>query len=391
MRLSAVALTDTDGRVLTPRLVDIVKPSMRRLRAFAMTTIMILGFCTVASAGVSAVGCKNDQPCIDGASCEIDALTFRGSSNSIRLGHCVLRNPNGISAFFDQGGGTRSDGPHPEGPWDRLMRIEFTGLISHDKVSYLRRMMATHRPIEGYLSGKRPDKFAVSLDSPGGDVYAAMELGRVFRRNLVSIRLMGGKAECASACILAWIGAPMRQVSEAHPAFIIHRPFGFASAEQNLLAASGQWRTLQTDIHQHLLDMNIPATLLDAMNEIPSETSRKLSAEELSRYLMVVNDPAFAEIQDAKHAQALGVSRMEYLNRQRQFAECDAASNSNKNCMPERCGIATEEETMEYCVDYVTGPNAAATIEELRRHNRQLGWFITPHWEAIKVVWNAEK
>jgi hypothetical protein len=86
------------------------------------------------------------------------------------------------------------------------------------------------------------------MDSPGGDVYAAMELGRVFRQNFVSIKLIDKNAECASACIFAWIGAPMRQVSEAHPAFIIHRPFGFASAEDDLLAASGQWKTLQIDM-----------------------------------------------------------------------------------------------------------------------------------------------
>lgn len=183
----------------------------------------------------------------------------------------------------------------------------------------------------------------------------------------------------------------MRLGSEEDSAFIIHRPFGFGSAQEDLLTASQKWRTLQTDIHQYFLEMNIPTALFDAIIEVPSDTGRKLSPAELSRYLIVVNDPAFVEIQDAKETQKLGISRIEYLTRKRQFDECAAETNTNNYCMPQRCGIATDKQTMEFCRDYVTGPRAQTNLYETRRHNRQLGWYVTKQWEVFKIEPEVEK
>jgi hypothetical protein len=265
-------------------LVSCPSSPVGRRAGFIIALIALHGICTGAqSAEVEIIGCENDHQCSDGASCEI----IPGSPAFVHLTQCVLRNKNGIDAFFAQEGTIQASKYFPGGSWNRLERIDLTGAITNKKVAYVRQMLATHKPTAGFYMGVRPEQFDVSIDSPGGDVYAAMALGRVFRENLVLITLKGDSAQCASACIFAWVGAPMRRVTQDQPLFVIHRPFGFASATQDLPAASSGWKILQADIRQYFLEINIPTTLLDAMNEVPSESGRELSPAELSRYLFV--------------------------------------------------------------------------------------------------------
>jgi hypothetical protein len=68
--------------------------------------------------------------------------------------------------------------------------------------------------------------------------------------------------------------------------------------------------------------MNIPLTLLDAMNEVPSEDGRALMPPELARYLISADDPALTEIKDASEARKRDISRMEYLARKRRVTNC---------------------------------------------------------------------
>jgi hypothetical protein len=278
---------------------------------------------------------------------------------------------NGVDVHFNQGSGVMKDGQwYPQGPWVRLSSFDFTGPITTEKVAYVKEMMATHKPEQAFLIGRIPQKYSVSIDSPGGDVYAAMQLGRIFRENLVLIKLSGKDAQCASACILAWVGAPMRRIAVDQPEFVIHRPFGFASAGQDLSSASSRWKILQSDIRQYLLEMNIPTTLLDAMNEVPSEDGRELSPGELSRYLIAADDPAVTEIAAAKESQKLGISRIEYLARKRRLDECEVDPNEgNEFCMKERCDTATDAETISFCKNFVTGPHVRENLDKVRRQN----------------------
>lgn len=338
-----------------------------RRAGLAVVLVALHGICTGAqSAEAEIIGCQNDSECSDGAACE----KVPGTPDLLRITQCVLRNRNGISAFFDQEGTIKANEFFPGGQWNRLERIELKGTITKPKVAYVRQILANHKPTAGFYMGARPEKYDVSIDSPGGDVYAAMALGRIFRENLVMIKLNDDAAQCASACIFAWAGAPMRRVTQDQPSFVIHRPFGFASAAQDLPTASSGWKMLQSDIRQYFLEMNIPTALVDAMNEVPSESGRELSPDELSRYLITADDPAVTETTEAKESQKLGISRTEYLARKRRFNECEVDPNAdNEFCMKERCNVTTDASTISFCNEFVSSPQVKANLEKLRRQN----------------------
>jgi hypothetical protein len=234
------------------------------------------------AASVHMPGCSSNQHCAAGASCE----TWTTSLS--RVEHCVLRT-DGIAVIFREG----NVEPVP-GLYMPISAIELSGVITNDKVTRLRQIMTTYKP--RVPRGVVGAWFEVMIDSPGGDVYAAMALGRLFRANQVQISLDQwgvGRAQCSSACIFAWVGAPMR-LAAAIPEegmFVIHRPYGIAEAGQDLSASSNRWKTVQADIRQYLLEMNIPPSLLDAMNEVSSENGRALTPSELSRYFLSVEDP----------------------------------------------------------------------------------------------------
>ena len=61
----------------------------------------------------------------------------------------------------------------------------------------------------------------VELDSPGGDVEAAMEIGRIFRKERVWV-LLPTSAVCFSACVLVLAGSVNRLIFGKVG---IHRPY----------------------------------------------------------------------------------------------------------------------------------------------------------------------
>ena len=261
-------------------------------------------------------GCDSNRQCSGGALCE----TWSNGQSPIE--RCVVRT-DGIGVILNT---ITASSDYPPGFNFPISGIELSGAITHDKVARLRELMMRYKPV--MPPGIVGAWFNVTINSLGGNVYAAMELGRLFRANQVSIALDRGAVDrprCASACIFAWAGAPMRLLGGMpgdDQALVIHRPYGFADAGQDFSASSGRWKTLQADIRQYLLEMNVPPALLDAMNEVSSEDGRALTPAELSRYLLSADDPAFSDLRDAADAKKRGVSRTECLTRKRRAEEC---------------------------------------------------------------------
>lgn len=61
-----------------------------------------------------------------------------------------------------------------------------------------------------------PNLLAVELDSRGGDVYTAMQIGNLTRRNKLNTVAVG---ECLSACTVIFISGRERGISEGHIGF----------------------------------------------------------------------------------------------------------------------------------------------------------------------------
>ncbi len=288
-----------------------------------LAPIIVFGAANASAADYVPPHCRSNAQCSKGAVCEYTEISeFFGG------GDCGIKSPDGIKITFAMEF-DKAQGMYRQS--DRLQWISFAGAITQQSVEHLRQILTRYQPQLPKTDMR--SHFRLLIDSPGGDVYAAMDLGRLLRANQVSISPAGsalnnGNGFCASACVLAWVGAPIRAVASDKSLFIIHRPYGFANAQQGLAGASVQWKAMQDDIRRYLVEMNIPPTLLDAMNEVPSEDGRTLTPTELSRYLLDSDDPAYTELYDAGEAQKRGISRMEYLARKRRVAECQERVDS---------------------------------------------------------------
>jgi len=139
----------------------------------------------------------------------------------------------------------------------------------------------------------------VFLDSPGGKVVAAMELGRLWRR--LGIAAVVGRADpssssasqflagrCLSACVYALIGAKKRVVP-AGSMVGIHRMF-FYDGESGPLGDGGAGRRHYDDggmkalLAHYTSRMGVSPELISIAERISSDNIHILSRAEIARY-----------------------------------------------------------------------------------------------------------
>lgn len=150
------------------------------------------------------------------------------------------------------------------------------------------------------------------VDSEGGDVRSAIEIGRLFRKARVSVFMEDNKSKCLSSCVFLLAGAVHRM-----PIGVvgIHRPYSSDGQTRSYDETQRMFRDLESLSKQFLADMNIPSTLFDAMMRVPPQNIRRLSSEELYNFGLVGTDPVEQEIEDTEKAQRLGISRQEFLKK----------------------------------------------------------------------------
>ena len=80
------------------------------------------------------------------------------------------------------------------------------------------------------------------LNSEGGDIAAAIEIGRLVRRWPDSVVVVSLNSKCFSACVFVLAGGLHRTV---HGTVGIHRPFGSATEAQSFDATQKKFRALE--------------------------------------------------------------------------------------------------------------------------------------------------
>ncbi len=155
------------------------------------------------------------------------------------------------------------------------------------------------------------------LDSHGGDIDAAMAIGRRLRADNGYV-IVPESAVCASACVFLLAGATSRDV---YGRVIVHRPYSTYVGDMSLDLVRAEREKLQTRIRQYLNDMDVAQQLLDVMDGVPSESGKQLTADELEAFRLSGLEPASQERFDAKEAARLGITRGELLQRKK---ECGA-------------------------------------------------------------------
>jgi hypothetical protein len=159
----------------------------------------------------------------------------------------------------------------------------------------------------------------ITLDSLGGDLAAAMDIGSLVRdQNITAI--VDSSAKCVSACVFVLAGATHRKIK----GFVgIHRPYFMKVENATSSEVVEGYGALLKRAREYLRNMGVSDRLLDEMLRIEPTDVRFLSRPELDAYGLGEGPPAnnietvasLKEAVEVKAAAAYGLSRSEYNRR----------------------------------------------------------------------------
>ncbi len=153
----------------------------------------------------------------------------------------------------------------------------------------------------------------VRIESLGGDVRAAISLGRLFRNYRASITVPVDGI-CASACVLIYAGGSVRFLAPGAK-LIVHRPYLTGIATADNAETRSRYVELRSSVTRYLSDMNVASGLFDLMQGIPPADQRILSDVEAKSFGLIQVDPVEEELRVDEFASRAGISKEEYRRR----------------------------------------------------------------------------
>lgn len=149
----------------------------------------------------------------------------------------------------------------------------------------------------------------ISFASSGGEVDAAMELGRILRTLGVTAVVAKGD-QCLSSCVFAFMGGDRRTVAGQVG---IHRPY-FASTRE-VPDRRLHYRQLQKKLQEFIEELDFPPSLYEAVMAVPPQLVSILTVSDLKRFYLEGTSPSIEDEADAASARGLGITLVEYLQR----------------------------------------------------------------------------
>lgn len=143
----------------------------------------------------------------------------------------------------------------------------------------------------------------------GGEVDAAMELGRILRKLGVST-VIARDDQCLSSCVFAFMGGDRRAVAGR---LGIHRPY-FSSA-RDVPDRRSHYRQLQKRLQEYIEELDFPSSFYEAVMAVPPQSVNILTPSDLKRFYLEGMSPSAQDEADAASARGLGISVAEYLQR----------------------------------------------------------------------------
>jgi hypothetical protein len=183
-------------------------------------------------------------------------------------------------------------------------------------------------------------EFSVLLDSNGGDVSAAMQIGRLIRKYEGSTFILldapwittnarrPAYERCYSSCALIFI-AGVHRVNDGELG--LHRPF-FASAPQSREILEKQVPLMLSLVKSYVAEMGITDNFYQQL--VNTEPSKLVTYNESNyRTLVPEYDPTFAEIEIAREARKYGITTFEMRKRQAdaKMKRCDSSAAYQKS------------------------------------------------------------
>jgi hypothetical protein len=128
------------------------------------------------------------------------------------------------------------------------------------------------------------------IDSPGGNLDAAIAIGRMLRADRIAV-IIGKGAQCVSACVMVLAGGVERRLLGI---IGIHRPYLDQPIASQLPAPDklrSNYEQMLNVVRAYLRDMNVSERLAEDMLKIPPADVRYLSNDELVNYGVTYLDP----------------------------------------------------------------------------------------------------
>jgi hypothetical protein len=175
------------------------------------------------------------------------------------------------------------------------------------------------------------------LDSPGGDAYAAMAIGRIARKNMISTWVQTS-SKCFSSCALIYI-AGVNRFNEG--TIGLHRPY-LAGTPLDTVQIVQALPKLFSDVRQYVTDMGVTEEFTNIMLNTAPENMRVFAGNDILN-LVPATDAVFDEILVAHEARAYGVSTEEMRQRQKYADDnCARAADINSCEQPILWGLSNE-------------------------------------------------
>jgi hypothetical protein len=154
------------------------------------------------------------------------------------------------------------------------------------------------------------------LDSVGGDVFAAMHIGRLIRKH-DGVTIISVPSKCYSSCALLFISGVMRHnLGELG----LHRPYQ-VSALQNRQTIEKQLPRMLALLREYVAEMGVAENFYD---QLVNTEHTKTAIYRIDSYANLVPeiDPGFLEAQFAYGARRYGMTAAQMRQRERDAEVC---------------------------------------------------------------------
>lgn len=171
-----------------------------------------------------------------------------------------------------------------------VFTVKLRGAIDASRLQLLKSALTRRDVAQRALH--RDIEVRIDLDTQGGEVFAALEIGQILRDQHASITVRSG-ASCISACVFVLMGATRRHIDKG-ARIGIHRP-SLGAARQGGPKESGEdaiVEAMSTRLVDYAAQMNIPRRIVDEMMRIPADRVRLLRPSDLAAYGIPVLDPS---------------------------------------------------------------------------------------------------
>lgn len=151
-----------------------------------------------------------------------------------------------------------------------------------------------------------PSAIVYLIDSPGGDVQAAMEIGRWVRQR-DALTMILNPSYCYSSCALVFIGGTSR-LNQGEIG--LHRPYlvGAPQTEREVAAIVPE---MFARLRVYAEEMGVAHEFVEVMINTPPAAMRRYRQADIE-VLVPVYDPVYEEQIVARYARAFGISTQEY-------------------------------------------------------------------------------